>query len=275
MNVLVVGLGYVGGPLAAALARRGHRVLGLRRSDGPAPEGVRIVRGDVTSPETWTGSPGDFDQVVVLLSAGERSEAAYERTYLAGAKSVRARFPQSRVLWVSSTAVYVGDADSVLNDDTSPDAQSGTGGILRRAEEVVATGPHLIVRPSGIYGPGRTTLLERLRRADVADEERDVWTNRIHQEDLIRCLTFCVERPELRGSLLASDCEPAQLGSMQAWVLSEVGSAPPALGAAARGPRASAEPRRSRLIQPTRLAQLGFEWKYPSYREGYRALLDA
>jgi nucleoside-diphosphate-sugar epimerase len=274
MNLLVVGLGYVGGPLAAGLGKRGYQTVGLRRSDGPALEGVRVVRGDVTGPDTWAEVPGDFDQVVVLLSAGERSETAYERTYLAGAKSIRARFPQSRLLWVSSTAVYGSDASSVVNDDTPPDAQSGTGGILRRAEAVVATGPHLIVRPSGIYGPGRTTLLDRLRRADISQTERDVWTNRIHQEDLIRCLTFSVERPELHGSLLASDCEPAQLGSMQDWVLAKLGGIVPVATAAARGSRASAEPRRSRRIEPTRLAELGFTWKYPSYRAGYAALLD-
>jgi len=274
MNVLVVGLGYVGGPLAAELARRGHQVLGLRRGDGPAPESVRVVRADVTAPEAWDQTPGDVEQVVVLLSAGQRSEAAYERTYVGGSRSVRARFPHSRLLWVSSTAVYEGDDAASVTDDTRASATSGTAAILARAEHEVATGPHLIVRPSGIYGPGRTTLLERLRRADITPEEREVWTNRIHREDLIRALTFCIERPELEGTLLASDREPAQLGTMQDWVLSKLGGVPTVATAAARGPRAGAEPRRSRRIQPTRLSELGFSWRYPSYRDGYAALLD-
>jgi len=274
MNVLVVGLGYVGGPLAAELARRGHQVLGLRRGASPAPEGVSVVQSDVTTPAAWAQVPGDFEQVVVLLSAGQRSEAAYERTYVAGSRSVRARFPHSRLLWVSSTAVYDGDGAASVTDETRANPTSGTAAILARAEHEVTTGPHLIVRPSGIYGPGRTTLLERLRRGELTPEEREVWTNRIHREDLIRALTFCIERPELGGTVLASDCEPAQLGTMQDWVLSKLGGVPTVPTAAAPGSRAGAEARRSRRIQPTRLTALGFSWRYPSYRDGYTELLD-
>jgi nucleoside-diphosphate-sugar epimerase len=273
MNVLVVGLGYVGSPLAAELARLGHEVLGLRRREAPEPAGVRVLQGDATAPDTWARVPSEFEQVVVLLSAGERNEAAYERTYLKGARAIRARFPRARLVWVSSTAVYADDGAGVVTDDTQANASAGTPAVLLAAEGAVRTGPHLIVRPSGIYGPGRTTLLERLRREELGQDERDTWTNRIHQEDLVRCLTFCIERPELSGTLLASDSEPAQLGSMQDWVLARLGGVPAVATAAARGSRANAEPRRSRRIQPTRLTGLGFSWQYPSYREGYAALL--
>jgi len=287
MNLLCVGLGYVGGLLGTALAERGHRVLGLRRSSGPEPVGVRVLSGDATAPDTWRGIARDIDQVLVLISAGQRSEAAYERTYLEGASSVRTAFPDARLLWVSSTAVYADETDLVVTDDTQAYAPGGTAAVLLRAEAAAQMGPHLIVRPSGIYGPERTSLLGRLTRAEIATAEREVWTNRIHRDDLVRCLTFCVERPELSGTLLASDLEPAQLGSMQDWVQAELsrraaegavtasGGVPPVARAAALGRPASAEPRRSRRIVPTRLTELGFSWQYPSYRDGYAPLLGA
>ena len=313
MNVLLVGLGYVGKPLGEKLARLGHRVVGLRKSEQPRPSGVSVIHGDATDPNTLSALDSDFDQLVVLLSAGERGEAAYERTYVGGAKTLRAAFPRARLLWVSSTGVYADDAGEIVTDETTPRAPSGTGAVLLRAESVVKTGPHLIVRPSGIYGPERTTLLERLARGGIGPDEREVWTNRIHRDDLVRLLTLCIERPTLAGTLLASDPEPAQLGAMQDWVQaelalhfppSEAGAGAddgPAMGSdeegvsplppsvartdraerAARAARAArvsraaraAAERKSRRIQPTRLTDLGFEWRYPSYRDGYAPLL--
>lgn len=279
MNVLLIGLGYVGHPLGEKLARLGHRVVGLRRNEGARPSGVSAIYGDATDAATFGTLDSDFDQLVVLLSAGERGEAAYERTYVEGARTLRSAFPRARLLWVSSTGVYADDAGDIVTDETTPQAQGGTGAVLLRAEAVVKTGPHLIVRPSGIYGPERTTLLERLARGEIGEAERDVWTNRIHRDDLVRLLTVCIERPLLTGSLLASDQAPAQLGAMQDWVQEKLGGAPPVADAAALGARgarrarASAE-RKSRRIQPTRLTDLGFEWRYPSYREGYAPLLE-
>src|SRR5690606_31891263 len=162
MKILVVGLGYVGRPLAARLAQGGHDVLGVRRGAGPEPAGVPVLRGDALSGELWQRLPSDFDQVVVLLWAGERGEAAYERTYLGGARSVRGAFPQARIVWVSSTAVYDADDDARIDDSTPASAAGGTAKILLRAEAALHPGPCLIVRPSGIYGPERTSLLRRL-----------------------------------------------------------------------------------------------------------------
>src|SRR5690606_16343411 len=90
-------------------------------------------------------------------------------------------------------------------------------------------------------------------RGDVGPGEQATWTNRIHRDDLLSALTFCVERPALQGTLLASDQEPARLGDMQTWVRSELArlhaSATPLAGTgvppgatAAATPGASAPP---------------------------------
>lgn len=294
MKILVVGLGYTGLPLAGALARYGHEVHALRRTTLDAPSFLHLHTGDATDAATLVRLGADFDQVLVLLSAGERSEAAYERTYLGGAVAVRAAFPSARLVWVSSTAVYDAAGDALIDDDTRPSAPTGTSAVLLRAEATAASGPHLIVRPSGIYGPQRTTLLRRLVRSDLTPAEHATWTNRIHRDDLVRALAFCVERPELSGTLLVSDQEPARLGDMQEWVQAELtrcgvqadaparGGVPPVADAAApthadAAPRPPASPRaearKSRRILASRLTALGFSWRYPTYREGYAGLL--
>jgi len=296
MLVLVIGLGYVGSLFAAGLVEGGHEVVGVRRGSGPAPRGVRVVEVDVTEPGLWQRLPSSVDRIVVLLSAGERSLQAYQHTYVTGAKSVRRAFPTAPVLWVSSTAVYDSDDDGAVDDDTPARASSGFGQALLDAEAAIQTGPHLIVRPSGIYGPGRTSLLHRLEAGDLRATELDLWTNRIHRDDLVRCLLYCTLHAKLEGTLIASDQTPAQLGEMQAWVQAELAArndgaaeeedegVPPVATAAARAsatatlPAASpkvGQPRKSRRILPTRLSALGFSWQYPSYREGYRAIWQA
>jgi len=300
MKILIVGLGYVGLPLAGGLARHGHEVHALRRTPLETPSFLHLHSGDATDPAALRRLDADFDQVLVLLSAGERSEAAYERTYLGGATAVRQAFPAARLIWVSSTAVYDAADDALIDDDTRATAPTGTSAVLLRAEAAAASGPHLIVRPSGIYGPERTTLLRRLARGDLTPAERATWTNRIHQSDLVRALAFCVDRPDLSGTLLASDQEPARLGDMQDWVQAELARrAPPhahaaggvpAVATAAASPGAAAAPppvssapsggsraeaRKSRRIIASRLTALGFTWRYPSYRDGYGELLGA
>lgn len=284
MKVLLVGLGYTSRRLAEELVLRGHEVVGLCRSPVEPLRGVRVEHGDATDPSTFTSLPRDFDALVLALSAGERSESAYRRTYLAAAETARSAFPNTRLLFVSSTAVYAERDGEPVDDDTPPRPDTATARVLFEAEQAASRGPCLVVRPSGIYGPGRTALLQRLLAGGIAQQEENVWTSRIHRDDLALALAFCIERPDLEGSLLASDPEPAQLGAMQEWIRAQLETregegVPPIADAAAIGSRARTqpgtekprreEPRRSRRIQATRLASLGFAFRYPSYREGY------
>ena len=74
-----------------------------------------------------------------------------------------------RVLFVSSTAVY-GDAGGGWVDESTTPAPGGfSGRILREAEELLrsrlrgtGTAP-VVLRLGGIYGPGRTRLIDQVR----------------------------------------------------------------------------------------------------------------
>jgi nucleoside-diphosphate-sugar epimerase len=210
-------------------------------------------------------------QVVLAISPGARTKAAYERSYLAATRSLVSVFPDSRLILVSSTAVYGEQSGEEITDETPKHPQTETARVLSEAEDLALGLGHTVVRASGIYGPTRTRLLRRLCRGDVDESEADTWTNRIHRDDLSRVLSFLVTRPELRGSFIASDTEPAQLAAMMAWARGE-------LGLEKINPRpaplaAKEATRKSRRILPTRLLSLGFEFRYRSYREGYRELL--
>ena len=69
--------GYLGRPLVARAAARGHRVRALVRagSDAQAPAGVEIVRGDALSAHDLTAALSEGDTLVHLVGTPRPSPA--------------------------------------------------------------------------------------------------------------------------------------------------------------------------------------------------------
>ena len=272
MRILLVGIGYVGSALADMLVSAGQEVFGLRRSDRALPAGVTPLVGDVTRDEGWDRLPAGIEQIVYAVSPARRSEAAYREVYVEGLERVRSRVPDARLLLVSSTAVY-GDPTTEQVDERTPlGALDGPSSELARAEHVWPSERSVILRASGIYGPGRTQLLARLLHGDLTREERSATGNRIHRDDLARCLAFFIERPELQGVFNASDTDPAPLGQMADWLAAR--NVPANLLQhlpSTREPRS----RKNRTVSSRKLQEAGFVFCYPTFREGYAAILAA
>lgn len=275
MRVLVVGVGYVGSGLAADLVELGHEVSGLSRRPHKLAPGVRGLLADATCSTELSRLELTPDAIVLAISPEQRSAAAYRGSYLSATEAVLSSFPQARLILVSSTSVYSQDGGELVDDETPSVPSTDTAQVLAEAENLVLAQGQTVVRPSGIYGPGRVRLISRLCREGLNPDEESVWTNRIHQVDLRRILALLIGRPELRGTFLASDAEPSQLGEMFHWVQGMKGPSaisPPAQLSAL--PTRKASPRRSRRFSATRLAALGFKFTYPSFREGYGELFE-
>lgn len=272
MRILFVGVGFVATVAAESLAARGHEVFGLRRSERPLPSSIHARRGDVTTGEGFASLPDDFDRIVYAVSPGERSESAYEAAYPRGVARVIARWPEARLLLVSSTAVYGAATAEIIDENTPPEPNDATSRKLVEAEELVTQANGVVLRASGIYGPGRTRLVQRLVRDPPRGDERNVVTNRIHRDDLARALEFFVERDH-GGTYVASDEHPATLGEMADWLHSR---SLPATWLEAPNERATNErARSSRFLSSARLRGLGFSFRYPTFREGYAALIES
>ena len=99
MRVLIVGCGYVGLPLGAELARRGHAVSGLRRSAAAElrAAGIEPLPADVTRAETLRNLRRDFDWVVNCAASGGGSAEDYRQLYLEGNRNL--------VSWLGESAL--------------------------------------------------------------------------------------------------------------------------------------------------------------------------
>ncbi|MEX5309465.1 MULTISPECIES: NAD(P)H-binding protein [unclassified Kocuria] len=271
-TVLLAGCGDVGTALGLRLAERGVRAVGVRRRADALPEPLEPVSLDLTDPGEAVLPVADA--VVVTLTADGRDATAYERTYLGALRGLHLALPSDaapRVVLVSSTGVLSGTDGEVVTEATPPDPQRATAHVLLAAEELAADlFPDLvIVRPAGIYGPGRTSLIERVRTATPVTHRRV--TNRIHRDDLVTVLSTVLDAPEPPRLLHAVDHDAAQLGDVVTHLAARLGvEVPPDNSPAGEGPL-------GKIIDGALVHSLvpRSRWRYPTFREGYDALLGA
>jgi nucleoside-diphosphate-sugar epimerase len=276
-HVLVAGCGYVGTRLAELLLADGVAVTGIRRTwPTERPTGLTVWTADLAGSAPWPAGP--FSHIVYAAAAGQFADDAYKRAYVDGLAATlafaRRQTELKRVLFTSSTGVYgAGGGDWV--DEETPVATAGPFSVLRMVEaenllresglEAVA------VRFGGIYGPGRQSLLDAVAAgtARLAGGEPQ-WTNRIHRDDCAGVLRFLLGVREPAPVYVAVDDEPAPRDEILRWLAAELGQACPPLGVGDTSPQ-----RGNRRCRNRRLTSAGYRFVYPTYREGFRALLSA
>lgn len=292
-TALVAGCGDLGTEVALRLLDRGDTVLGLRRRTSVLPPTIRGLSVDLTA-EVPDLPGGAYERLAVLLTADGSDARAYRETYVGGLRRTLAALdacgvvPRHAVL-VSSTGVY-GDSTGDL-DESSPVAPTRpTHEVLLEAEKVFHEAlPHgTVLRLSGLYGPGRSRFVERARRGEVEDH----WTNRIHRDDAAAAVVHLLgdahpsdagpsDAPDTGGGTseaaatgssrraplyLGTDREPAHALDVAAEVRRLLGLPP-----AAPGPRVTED--EGRRLSSDALVGTGFSFTYPTYRQGYAAVL--
>ncbi len=298
MTVLMAGCGDLGTETGLRFAASGHKVVGWRRSPDKIPSGIEGVGVDLSSGELPPLPPGTT-AVVVALSADSPTEDAYRAAYVDGLGHVldavdaarAAGTSPDRIVFVSSTAVY-GDSDGGWVDETTTAApKSFSGRVMREAEDLLTsrlrgTGiTPVVLRLGGIYGPGRTRLIDQVRNGKAVIPAESHFTNRIHRDDAAAAIVhLCTMDAEPEPLYVGVDNDPAELGDVLGFLATELGlpksaSEEPRGGTSDEpsrgGERSKANRSRggNKRCSNARLLGTGFEFQYPSFREGYRAIL--
>lgn len=273
MTVVVAGCGDLGTEVGLRLADCGLGVLGIRRSADRLPDVIEPLAADLTEP--LPDLPADTELVVVAIAADERSEAAYRAAYVDGLRNLLDALDRSgarprRTVLVSSTAVYGADDGSWVNETTPAEPRTATGAVLLDAEALLRgrVPGGVVFRAGGIYGPGRTYLIDALREGRATIPERPTHTNRIHRDDAAAAIIYLLtEVAEPAPVYLGVDHEPADRGEVLRFLAAELGLPPPPVGPARRARGGD------KRCANTLLLGTGFRFAYPTYREGYRAVL--
>ena len=280
-RILIAGCGYVGTALGVRLVTTGHTVWGLCRRTDALPQGIHPLAADLTTPQTLRGLPPGLEYVFYTAAPDGSSDAAYSAAYGDGLRTLLdtltgQRQPIQRFFLTSSTAVY-GQSAGEWVDETSPTAPTHFTGLrLLEGERLLLRGPFpaTVLRLGGIYGPGRTRLIERMRQgAAVCQKGPPVYINRIHRDDSAGALQHLMGLPQPDSLYLGVDHEPADLCTVLRWLAAQLGAPPPRSEAA---PDPDRQRRRSnKRASNARLVASGYRFRYPGFREGYAALLAA
>jgi nucleoside-diphosphate-sugar epimerase len=280
-NILIAGCGYVGAALCDALSRQGCHVWALRRSAAPLPPGVSPIIADLLDEASLTLSiPPNLDAVVYCASPPDASATAYEQLYLGGLQRVlrvvSATSSLQRVLFTSSTGVYPqSDGEWVDEASPTPCASSSPLSYLIAAERWLATCnlTTVTLRLAGIYGPSRDRLIRLARLGQGTCYDLPRFTNRIHRDDAAAALSHLLFLPSPSPLYIGADSDPADWSEVSRWLAHRLGAPPPPtvpLSQASQRQQRSNKRCSSALLQGS-----GFSFTYPSFREGYSAMIDA
>lgn len=276
--VLVLGAGYVGEVLLERLAAVGCPAYALRRSFERPPPGARAIAADLADPDTFSKLPSDVRFIVYLLSPDASTDDAYRSAYVTGltrllaSKAVQ-NSPLERLLFASSTAVYAQTDGSEVDEHSPTEPATFSGRRLLEAEAALrASGvPSVIVRFAGIYGPGRQRLLTGVRERTARVGPRPYFTNRIHRDDCAGFLLHLMQLENPDPLYVGVDDEPSEMGVVLDWLARALG-APPPPRSGSDGPR---ERGGNKRCSNRRLRASGYQLAYPTFREGYGALIRA
>ncbi len=280
MRILLAGAGYVGAELARGLALAQHEVVALRRTPPALAAPGRLANvqwlacdlGDAAAVRTLP--LGRIDALAYLVAADARDDAAYRRAYVDGLANLLARLsPQNalqRVLFVSSTSVYAQDDGSWVDEASPTQPASFAGQRVLEGEAVARTAgcSAIALRLGGIYGPGRSSLLARVRSGEAQLPRAPHYTNRIHRDDAARACAHVLALPNAATRYIGTDHDPADQAEVLGWLAARTRAPAP------RGSYAAAAAPTGKRCNSDLLRSTGFAFNYRTFREGYAALID-
>jgi nucleoside-diphosphate-sugar epimerase len=284
MHVLVAGLGWLGQAIAGELAAAGHEVTGVRRrfddEEALRAAGIQPLRCDLADFHAVRRLP-DVQAVVACTAPHVQGEDAYRAAYLEINEALLERYTSAGLtsyVYTSSTSVFGQRDGSEVDEDTPVHPVGRSAEILVETEHrlrgAAASVPTRIVRLSGLYGPGRTGVVERVRQGQLTLGDDDLhWMNFCHRDDAVAFVRGALEGGAAGAVYHGSDARPALRRDVVLWIAERL-SIPPPVEHAPRHDGDRGRPNRRILSEKSRQA-LGVALRYPSYREGFDALLRA
>ena len=284
MRLVVLGLGYSAAAFVAQGSRRFSHVTATVRQ----PERARDLSRSGLEAVAWAGGPPpaalaralrQADALLVSVPAAEGGDPA-----LPWLASDIATAPGLRWIgYLSTVGVYGDHAGAVVTESSALRATSRRG-LDRIAAEAAwlrlgeSAGKAVqIFRLAGIYGPGRNQLAALREGTARRIVKPGHLFSRIHVEDIAGACLASLDRPRAGAAYNVADDEPALASEVVAFAAGLLGVPPPPeepFETAALSPMARSFYADSRLVSNARLkGELGYAPRFPTYREGLRALL--
>ncbi|MGB3255844.1 SDR family oxidoreductase [Buttiauxella gaviniae] len=266
-KVAIVGLGWLGMPLAMSLSARGWQVTGSKTTldgvDAARMCGIDSYQLQLT-PELVCDSDDldallDADALVITLPARRTGEG--DDFYLQAVQEIvdsALAHNIPRIIFTSSTSVY-GEAEGSVKETSPLEPVTASGRVLKELETWLHDLPGTsvdILRLAGLVGPERHPGRFLAGKTDVANGTHGV--NLVHLEDVISAITLLLQAP--KGGHIYNLCAPAHPTRAEFYSLMarQMNLDAPLF-------RTETQNGHGKLVDGNRICnELGFEYQYPN-----------
>jgi dTDP-4-dehydrorhamnose reductase len=280
-TLLCLGLGYCARFYVAAFGSRFERIIGTSRTPKPVGRVEMLAFDAASASDEVRGAVASATRLLISATPNEAGDpiAASLGSEIASSPKLES------IVYLSSLGVY-GDHGGAWVDETATTIPAHTRGGARLAAEQAwqALGrkrgiPVAVLRLAGIYGPGQNVFTRLLAgRAHRVAKPGHVF-NRIHVADIAQAIEAAITR-KADGIFNVTDDEPAAYSDQVLLAAKLLGIDPPK--------ELSMEEARE-ILTPMAFSfyngcvrvkndklktALGVRLRYPTYREGLRALFD-
>ena len=283
------GLGYSASHLAHRLLERGWQVAGTVRTADKAArlreQGIEthVFDRDRPLPDAASALAGTTHLLVSVPPDGQGAGDAALDHHASDIAQLADSLHWAGYL--STTGVY-GNRDGGWVDETSELRPTSDRSARRVKAETAwrrlhdeAGVPMHTFRLAGIYGPGRGPFRSiregTAKRIDLPEQK----FGRIHVDDICQVLEASIAKPNPGAVYNLSDDEPAAPADVTAFACDLLGVEPPPLvpwEEAEMSAMALTFWQDNKRVDNRRVHdELGIQFRYPTYREGLRAVLDA
>jgi nucleoside-diphosphate-sugar epimerase len=219
---------------------------------------------------------------VNCVAAGGDAED-YRQVYLRGTRNLidwLAPSPPKKFVYTSSTSVYGQTDGSQVKESSPAEPLAETAKVLLETEKLLLASvagrkfPAVILRVAGIYGPDRGHGFKQFLKNEARIEgDGSRFLNMIHRDDLIGCVIAALKNGRPVEIYNAADDEPVSQLHFFQW-----------LAQALDKPLPPSEPENpdafrkrgvtnKRVLNRKLKMELGHQFKYPNFRNGYSAEL--
>ena len=276
-NVLIVGCGYLGSRLGESLSKQGHDVYGIRRNIQKIPASISPIGCDIFSENP--NLPDNIHYVYYILSATSFNDDAYYQAYVLGVQnmlnSLQGQSQIKRVFFVSSSSVFAQTTGEWVNETSQVNDSSFSSKSLLEGESLINESdyPSSIIRFGGIYGVGRTHLIDLVLDGKAHCLE-DSFSNRINADDCVGILEHFLKidnSVSLESLYIGVDSQPTLTCEVYEWLaeqlsVSKIEHVDPS--------EHSRTKRSNKRLSNQKLLKTGYQFKYPTFKEGYLALIE-
>ncbi len=284
-QVFIAGCGYIGERVARLMRESGANVTCMTRS---AERGSRLTTEGfetvVCALDDSANIPElDVHDRILFYFVPPPGGGIYDQRARNFCSMLSTTSPPSKLIYISATSVYAAKDGSVVTEQSPVAPTSAMGKRRLDAENVfrdygAAHGvPVIILRVSGIYGPGRLPLTQIHQGQPLLRLEESGPSNRIHADDLAQICISAAEKAEDGEIFNVSDGQPCSMTEYFNAVADALD--------APRQPQVSLEEAHkvmtplmlsyvseSRVVDPARMFdRLGITLRYPTLQAGLKA----